>query len=608
MSLFVKTFKLKTYLIICGIYVWSLMLIPLFLYRLKYFFQFKQLCLYAFSSFIELFFIFLSCYILFQLIKNIKFSKYLYSLIFIILFALYFIQGITFYILGNFLPILAIENLHEYKYYFNNLNLLIFILSTILLFINISLLYISKNIKTKDTFNIKIFIILVLSACILCLPTIRRHSPAFSLLTNCLRVFVFNNNFKLTNKQIENFLKNEQIKNKEYPFLKDTVYNNDKHFIQEIESPNVIIIFMEGISTKFISCYENNFFNITPNIDKFANNENVCKFDNYYNHTASTFRGIIGTLSSAYPYHGGYEEGIGWAESDNSERYKQTKYSSLPKLLANIGYNSIMFSPHIDKSAFSNMIKMLGFKELYFAQKNCEELLNSYEYFNEYLLSDKGIFLSLKEYLRKYEKDTEPKFICLYNIGTHALKNVNENGKKYEDGNNQILNRIHNLDYEIGEFLNYFYNSPYAKNTYLIITTDHCTYYEPAYKELFNNEPIYCFIDKIPLLIYNPFKTLPKNIDTNFRSSLDFAPTLLNLLNRKNIQNSFLGHSLFDLDPYNVNIGIYADCSSSIIVQIKGMRYFIKDVPNKYYTEAEEYLKLIKIYQYYEQKNKLFPE
>ena len=411
----------------------------------------------------------------------------------------------------------------------------------------------------------------------------------------------------LENKHLplESFLYDK--KNKEYPFLKDTVYNNNRRFKKDDSNPNVIVIFMEGISAKFVGCYENNFKDITPNIDKFAYNENVCKFNNYYNHTAASFRGIIGTLCSVYPYHGGAEEGTGWAQNDNSEKYKQTKYLSLPKLLKKFGYKSIMFSPHIDKSAFSNMIKMLGFDELFFAQKNCEELLNDNKYFSEYLLSDKGIFLSLKNYLKEKEGDKQPKFICLYNVGTHALRDVDNTGKKYGNGNNRVLNRIHNLDYEMGQFLDYFYNSPYVKNTYLIITTDHCTYYEPDYKVLFK-EPINCFIDKIPLLIYSPFNTLTKNIDTKCRSSLDFAPTILNLLDIKNVENHFLGHSLFDVYPYNICVGMYAPYLSGIVIVVKGIRYFIKDIPKKYHDEADSYLKLIKIFKYYEENNKLLPD
>ena len=601
-----KTIKLKNYFTSHGVFLYSFVLIPILIYQVKYFFNPLELFLYLFSSLIELSFIICFFYILFQSTTKIRLLKYLYCLSVFVLFCSYFIQGITFYISGDLLPTLAIENMHEYKYHFNNRTYFIVAFFIILSVVNIYLLSFVKNIKTQGKTSIKTFIILLLSFCFLCIPAIKQHSPAISLITNLLDVFCSKIILQNKNLPLENFLYDK--KNKEYPFLKDTVYSNKKYFKQDVENPNIIVIFMEGISAKFVSCYEDNFSNITPNIDKFANNNNVCKFDNYYNHTAATFRGIIGTLSSGYPYHGGYEDGVGWADRDNSEAYKQIKYSSLPKLLNKIGYETIIFSPHIEKDPFTNMSQMLSFDKIFYAQRICEELLGSYEYIDEQLLSDKGIFLSLKQYLTKCKHEERPKFICLYNIGSHAFRDVDKTGKKYGDGTNQILNRIHNLDYELGQFLDYFYTSPYAQNTYLIITTDHCTYHEPAYKALFNNEKIYCFMDEIPLLVYSPFKNIPKHIDANFRTSLDFAPTLLNLLNINDLQNSFLGYSLFDLYPYKISIGTFNALSSGILVQIKGNRYFLKDSPKEYCDEIDSYLKLIDIYQYYEQNNKLFPE
>ena len=606
MNVAIKSFTIENYFISCGIYLYSFIIIPILIHQFKYFFKFSELILYLFSSFIELSFVFSFLYILFYLIKrNIKLLKHLYCLSFCILFISYFIQGISFYISGEFLSVLAIENMHEYKYHLYNWTYFIVSIFFVVLLINACLLFFVKRIEIKEKINIKIVIFCLLCFCILCTHTVRCYSPAISLVNNCLEVFSLKNNIS-KKLSLEDFLSNKS--NKEYPFLKNSVYDNDKYFKKDINTPNVIIIFIEGISTKFVGCYENNFENITPNIDKFASNENTCKFDNYYNHTAATFRGIIGTLSSAYPYYGGYKNGVGWEENNNSDIYKQIKYSSLPKILNKFGYKSIMFSPHVNKSAFDNMIRMLGFSEIFSAQRNSEELLGTYQYFDEYALSDKGIFLSLKQYLAKHENEESTKFICLYNIGSHALKDIDKTGKKYGDGNNKILNRIHNVDYELGQILDYFYASSYAKNTYLIITTDHCTYSEPAYKELFSKEPIYCFMDRIPLLIYSPFKNLPKNIDANFRTSLDFAPTILNLLDIKNAENSFLGYSLFDLNPYNISIGMYGTSSDSIIVQIKGTRYFVKNIPKKYFNETESYLKLIKTYQRYEQNNKLFPE
>ena len=54
------------------------------------------------------------------------------------------------------------------------------------------------------------------------------------------------------------------------------------------------------------------------------------------------------------------------------------------------------------------------------------------------------------------------------------------------------------------------------------------------------------FVDKIPLIIYDPFHKLPKTIDVNGKTSLDLTPTILHLLEINDVKNSFLGKSLFD--------------------------------------------------------------
>ena len=62
------------------------------------------------------------------------------------------------------------------------------------------------------------------------------------------------------------------------------------------------------------------------------------------------------------------------------------------------------------------------------------------------------------------------------------------------------------------------------------------------------------FVDRIPLLIYDPVHGLSGKFDAHGRNSLDLAPTILQLLGQRDVANSFLGHSLFE--PRNFPIGI----------------------------------------------------
>ena len=180
MKLFAQNLKIDKYLIICGIYIYCLYLIPVLLYRVKYLFNFSDLLLYCLSSFVEISFVLITFYILFNSLKNIKILKYIFCLSFLLLSTVYFIQGITFCIIGDFLPVIAIENVHEYKYHFGNLNSKILILSLFFIFINIRLLLSFRNIKINKKVNIKVFITFLLCFCLLFFPNIRKHSPATS--------------------------------------------------------------------------------------------------------------------------------------------------------------------------------------------------------------------------------------------------------------------------------------------------------------------------------------------------------------------------------------------------------------------------------------------
>ena len=60
------------------------------------------------------------------------------------------------------------------------------------------------------------------------------------------------------------------------------------------ESPNVILIFVEGMSQHIIDDERN----IAPNIREVQSKS--LNFKNYYNHTFATYAGIIGQLYSGY--------------------------------------------------------------------------------------------------------------------------------------------------------------------------------------------------------------------------------------------------------------------------------------------------------------------
>ncbi len=605
----IKEITLKNYLLLGASFLYIFFMFFVLLYISKFSLSLYNSVLYCLVPLLETAFF----YVFFSLLFSFNFFNkrvYILQYVYILLCIIYVVQGFSFYISGNLLSLLAIENWREYRYFAPKTIYIILVLLPVVF----SAYYFSLFSKIKHSKNnnnrIEYLCILTVMAGIFSLNIIHNHSAVLSLVSNACEIVSEKILIKLPfikkgeNLQFKIFFNVDETK--QYPFLKEEVYINNRYAITHKQKPNVIVLFLEGCSARFIGAYNGEFDNLVPNIDNFSKIQGICRVDNYFNHTAATYRGIIGTMTSSYPLHGGFENGTGWENRKNSLIYKKTIVSSVPKILQSFEYKTAMFTPFKQKAPFNDMCKMLSFEDIYNSDRSIKELRVDKKYVIEDILSDKGIFLALTAYLAKNEYKKQPYFISLYNRGTHAFGDVTEQDKKYQDGQNQVLNRIHNMDFQLAYFLDYFKKSRWASNTYLIITTDHATFPEPAYIEIIK-KPDYFFVDQIPLLIYDPYKGLPAFIDANSRNSVDLAPTILNLLGVKKVQNAFLGYSLLDNYPYNVSISAVGKVIKDRYITVKDKIYPLEQVPSIYKNESQFFSQYIDLYRAYEQKNMIFP-
>ena len=326
------------------------------------------------------------------------------------------------------------------------------------------------------------------------------------------------------------------------------IYKSDLPFKQlySDKTPNIILIFMEGTSSRLLESYNPKAI-YTPNILDFANNS--LTVDNYFNHTAAIFRGIHGQLASCYPSIGGYNIGM-W--SSNAGSLKLRKYQTLPKILSKLGYKTGFISPHSESDPLADMIDMLGFKVSY----NLEDIVKSNigAVVKSGAVRDIDIYNFLNFKLEENKKISSPFFLSLYTFGTHANIDVASEQDIYGDGKNSVLNTLSFTDKSFGKFWKYFKKSKYYENTIVILTADHCHYYERPYLNLVKNDKDYkkFFIDKIPLIIYDPYIKFGMNrFDAKGQTSLNLTPTILHLLGIKKVKNSFMGTSIFDVNSSN---------------------------------------------------------
>ncbi len=285
--------------------------------------------------------------------------------------------------------------------------------------------------------------------------------------------------------------------------------------------PNVIVIFTEGLSARLVGAYGGRFPGLTPNIDRLA--ARTMRVDNYYNHTAATYRGLQGQLTSGYPSAGGSGESLSWDERGGELR--QVRYQSLPLLLRDVGYQSYFFSPHPNSVSLNDLLRSMGFDSVFSAET---ALAHSADYKTRMLgssLNDRDVFGELIRFLKQRAENPQrrPVFIGTYNIGTHAFGNILPSGLKYTNGTNMVLDRFHNYDAEFGRFLDYFLSSPYAEDTILIFTADHATYPEPLLRTIAGDHYKPYFVDRVPLLIYDPFHELPPSFDAKRQDNAFFG-------------------------------------------------------------------------------------
>ncbi len=333
----------------------------------------------------------------------------------------------------------------------------------------------------------------------------------------------------------------------EYPLIKETIYSEPVPFEKEPDAPknpNIIVFFTEGFSARSMSVYGSQYTEITPNIDIFSKSSMVV--ENYYNHTAATYRGLHGQLCSLFPTYGGNE---GWQTNYND--LPEVNYYCLSNVLNNNGYETIFLDAHIkQESQVDEMMLQLGFNRVITGGVLSEKYLDDARPLLKFALSDRQFLKGLVGFLQDHEKNSEqekPFFMGLYNLGTHAFLKRTKDGKKYGRGRNMSLNTINSFDSAFGLFWEYYKTSPYAENTVVIFTTDHCHYPEKPFVDAFKG-PEYqqIFVDKIPLIIHDPTRKLPRTFDAKNSTSIDFTPSLIHYLNLGNHKNPFMGTSIYE--------------------------------------------------------------
>ncbi len=323
-------------------------------------------------------------------------------------------------------------------------------------------------------------------------------------------------------------------------------------------APNVVLIFTEGLSMNVVMDPRE----IMPNVAYYM--DHGLYFENYYDHTAATFRGLIGQLYSSHQYNNG----------------DTNLLVSIQEILSQRGYETTFVNPEPNNTIFTDYLATFGFDELTSGGAV------------ECVLPDDEVYDLIFESLSSYYTSGTPQFVAAYTFGTHVGNDAPDH--VYGDGSNRLLNRFHYCDWAFGEFMTRLESSGLAANTLVVFTSDHATYVDDEYIMTFY--PDYgrydAFCDTVPLMFY--YEGIEPSVeDAGGRNSLDLAPTILDYLDLDS-PNYFLGTSLFlpSRDSYVEYVFCVPDSGWICYTGDTELRRLDDDETSEYMEYIEQYLAL----------------
>ena len=174
------------------------------------------------------------------------------------------------------------------------------------------------------------------------------------------------------------------------------------------EQPNIVLIFAEGLSQQIVDDDRD----IMPCVKSYA--EKSLFFENYYNQTAATYRGLSAQLYSGFQF----------------QNYDKNELISIQDILENVGYNTTFINAEPENAVFTKYLQNMNFNNLISNKQDEHKGFSN-------TLSDKEIYELLFETIEEQSLQNKPFFTAVYTYGTHvSLDSIDE---KFGDGLNPEL-------------------------------------------------------------------------------------------------------------------------------------------------------------------------
>ncbi|MFW5998854.1 MAG: LTA synthase family protein [Halanaerobiaceae bacterium] len=311
----------------------------------------------------------------------------------------------------------------------------------------------------------------------------------------------------------------------------DRELNKEKN----LDKYNLVVLQVESLDKNIVDMeYEGK--EITPFLNKFKNES--LYFKNFYSqHVNGSHNADFSFLTSFYPVSKNYI----YNETDMSE------FETFPQILKDNNYKTLSF---VNNKTFFHRDKAfpyLGFDEFYGS--------GDYEIKNDIKLNKKGLGINDFDFFRNsqnyIEKTEEPFFSFLITSTSHGPFKYypNSYSDRYTDINSTLVRDYFRsmsfVDESIEMFYDYLKEKNLLKDTILVIYGDHTAEIDEdiySSKVNFNMNKDIKSPEAVPLFIYHP-EMKSKEID-NPGSTVDIAPTIMDLMGFEEMPKEFLGTSL----------------------------------------------------------------
>ena len=337
---------------------------------------------------------------------------------------------------------------------------------------------------------------------------------------------------------------------------------------------NLIVLFVESLTPRYVDSFGGNDYKITPNLDKLS--EVGWKFNRFYSHGQRSIDGAQSVLT-------GMPSVLGLPTIANTS----ANYSKIAALAEQSGISTIFVNSTLRESFLAQAIaSSIGFRE-YYGKEDMPLLL-------DYLPEEKDRYLgwdyeTLMFSLKKIKNQKTP-FMAFINLSTDhtpfpKLKAPFNRHPHHETEEGGYLNSLNYTDWAIGEFINKAKKEQWFDKTIFVITADHVLahFQKGDFLERF----------RIPLIFYAPHLMKPKIVET-VTSQLDLMPTFLDFMGL-DTQYTALGSTLLHeqeseaLVREGSLIGIITDRAYLKHSLIRRMEYreLVNNVSESYFDKLE---------------------